>query len=264
MLNIIKTNVIIYNTIVLNRIIHIFVKKLKMKVPKIVSVMHRKGGVGKSTTTMILATLLSSQGKRVVVLDLDEKNLSSFKVRQKNIELINKLSDTTKVKRMYNRMVAQNELYEIKEVAPNDLPKVIEMIKSNNDSLKIDYVFIDSPGGVEDNGFQKTIKLAEHILIPLVNDDENEENTVEYYLSLKALKSKLPKLKTLHIFFNNIQYTLEYALKLLAANKITESEYFATIIERNKDGRGNRLKTIIPATNQSYIDFTKEFERKIK
>ena len=129
-----------------------------MLMSKVISFINQKGGVGKTTTCVNMASYLAVMGKKVLLLDLDPQGNASSSVG------INK---DDKPKTIYNVIIDDNEIEEViqttkingLDVIPSDLDLAgaeIELVQMNNREKVVrkilnkvkntyDYVCIDCP-----------------------------------------------------------------------------------------------------------------------
>ncbi|MEN9461853.1 MAG: hypothetical protein RIS84_1873 [Pseudomonadota bacterium] len=112
---------------------------------KVIAIYHNKGGVGKTTTVVNLAAILSKQGKKVLVIDMDSQANTTFATGLVNFGDEDK--DTLKDNNIYH-LLRYDELFPIAKVArkskfsshPIDvIPSHIHLMKYENELNQIDY-----------------------------------------------------------------------------------------------------------------------------
>ena len=130
---------------------------------KIISVAHRKGGMGKTSITLHLATALATKAnKKVIVLDTDSQQ-SAFKYREFE----------------QNKIYTEQEPpYVIERVQPKFLYDELRHLRD-----KYDVIFIDVPRlteGSEDSQLSSAITYCDYVLIPIVAGDLEGLSTTEF------------------------------------------------------------------------------------
>lgn len=164
-------------------------KHNKMKT-KIISCASEKGGSGKTTINIILATnLFFNYSKKVVLIDLDNPQYSVYKKRQRDL---NELSESEQ---------GTAEIYPIEKSNINELNTLIKTYYG-----KVDYIILDFPGNLNEE-MVKGLLYVEHIFIPFFLDELEINSTVIFYKTLKNnfLENDNRVLQGINLFFNRYE-----------------------------------------------------------
>lgn len=175
---------------------------------KIISLVNQKGGVGKTTSAINLATYLANEGKMVLLVDLDPQGNASSGLGVNVRELENNLYEAMILGKHPREIIVRGEdkSFDILPSSQDLAGSEIEMIHLDNREFKLynslrqvrtdyDYIIIDSPpslGLLTVNG----LVASDEIIIPV---------QTEYY----ALEGLSQLLETISLVKENIQPDLK-------------------------------------------------------
>lgn len=211
---------------------------------KIIAVANQKGGVGKTTTSVNLSSLLAKKGKKVVLLDADpqgnatsglgvdknvEKSLYDVLVNEEPVE--NTLQDTIEKNLKIcpsNVNLAGAEVELVSQMSREyRLKEQLDQIKD-----KYDYIFIDCPpslGLITLNSFT----AADSVLIPV---------QCEYY----ALEGLGQLINTINLVKKHLNKSLEIEGAVLTMYDIRTNLSNQVVKEVKKYFDDKVYKTVIP------------------
>ena len=211
---------------------------------KIIAVANQKGGVGKTTTSVNLSSLLAKKGKKVVLLDADpqgnatsglgvdknvEKSLYDVLVNEEPVE--NTLQDTIEKNLKIcpsNVNLAGAEVELVSQMSrEHRLKEQLDQIKD-----KYDYIFIDCPpslGLITLNSFT----AADSVLIPV---------QCEYY----ALEGLGQLINTINLVKKHLNKSLEIEGAVLTMYDIRTNLSNQVVKEVKKYFDYKVYKTVIP------------------
>lgn len=175
-----------------------------MKQTLLVAMSNQKGGVGKSTVTILLASYLHYvKGKNVAIVDCDTLQHSVSHMRKRDMQTVEKTDEYKQL------MMAQwgkigKKAYTVVESSPAEArSKIGELMES---APELDIILVDLPGSLSSDGVFKTIINMDYVLTPIVADRIVMQSTMSFATAvLDYLKGKpeIP-LKGFLFFWNKV------------------------------------------------------------
>ena len=175
------------------------------KEPLFVALSNQKGGVGKSTFTVLLASYFHYlKDKNVLVVDCDYPQYSIKTLREwdvKNVEknprlqslLVEQFGDTGK--KAYNILTSTPE---------NARETACQFI--DRSEIGYDLVLFDLPGTVNTAGVLQSIINMDHVFTPIIQERMSMQSSVSFVLAIREfmLHHKEVPLHDIHMFWNRM------------------------------------------------------------
>lgn len=154
---------------------------------KIISCTGEKGGCGKTTLNIILATnLFHLYGKKVVLIDMDNPQYSVCKKRKRDLTQIG--GNETKI-------------FPVERATIYTLEPLIKKYYGT-----MDFIIIDFPGNLNEE-MVRGLLYVEHIFIPFFLDELEIDSTAVFYKTLRKnfLGNDNRVLRSVNLFFNRYE-----------------------------------------------------------
>ena len=224
-------------------------KKQKIT-PIFVSVVNQKGGVGKTTTVLNLATTIAASGKKVLIIDLDaqgnastglgilldQRKFSSYDVLISN-ENIHNVVMKTNIENLF--IIPANQDLSSVDMNLAEMEKKATRLKNSFKNSKeylptFDYILMDCPPALNMLTVN-SLALANFIIIPLQTEFFALEGLSQLMITIKEIRNTLNKeLKILGVLLtmydkrNNLSLQIEEDVRSTLNDLV-----FNTVIPRN-------------------------------
>jgi cellulose biosynthesis protein BcsQ len=170
--------------------------------PKYVAFATQKGGAGKTTLTVLVASYLHYvKGYNVAVIDCDYPQHSIQQMRERDFKMVE--GDEYYKGMLWEQInrLGNKKAYPVIESSPDEaLADAKHIIPQGN----FDFIFFDLPGTINSMGVAQTLLNVDYIISPISADRVVLESTLDYLLALRGQIERVGKthIKGIHLLWN--------------------------------------------------------------
>ena len=166
---------------------------------------NQKGGCGKSSMTVLMASYLHYLTRlNVLVVDADYPQYSIYNLRKRDLDLIEK--DSYFKRLAYSQLKTQEKTaFPILRSTPeNAIGTLKEYLHSSKTIYNV--VLFDLPGTVQSNGVLATLAGMDYVFVPLLGDRLVLESSFAFVKTLNDVfvKDEKMRVKHLYLFWNQV------------------------------------------------------------
>lgn len=175
-----------------------------MMEPVNISICNQKGGIGKSTFTVLLASYLHyTLGHDVLVVDCDYPQWSIHAQRERELAVVEH-SDYYKLMMVRQFKATGRKLWPLLKCMPPEAPEEVERIRQNGYLPRV--ILYDLPGTVNAGGVIRILSSLDAVFIPLKADKLVMESSLTFARGIEHgfVQDKDTSLQAAHLFWTMI------------------------------------------------------------
>ena len=255
-----------------------------MKNTQIISVINQKGGVGKTTTVINLATALSFHGKKILVIDLDPQGNATTGLGLSNSESSKTIYDVLNGNSNFGEAIQETKIKNLNLVSSNvDLSglevetasenrrafllkdKIENFLQSSQNDFS--YIFIDCPPSLSLLTVMSLV-VAQSLIVPLQAEFFALEGLSQLMKTIERVKEKLnPNLTIRGVLLTMFDKRNKLSSEVdKEARNFFKEKVYQTVIPRNvrlSEAPSHGVPILIydkhSSGSKSYSNFAEEF-----